>query len=309
MLSVIICSKNKVLVPNLVKNITNTIGTEYELVHIDNSDAKYSIYTAYNKGVKLSKYSNLCFLHEDVHFHSTDWGQKIIQHLQFPDVGICGVAGRDFVSKVPAAWSKKLSGVNIIQSDKLGIRRTRRKLIPGNYNHPAREVVTLDGVILCCRKEIFEKISFDESIGDFHGYDFDICIQSAVNGYRNYVMYDIVLEHFSRGNPNDCYYRALIKVFRKWKNKLPLYSKEMQAVTSRRIAWIDYRGLTKLLCKMVRRNIPVHEIANEIEYFTDSLELRFPAVRKFWILPEIYLMKLVHFPLNISKRKSSECEN
>ncbi len=309
MLSVIICSKNKTLAPDLVKNITNTIGGEYELVHIDNSDAKYSIYTAYNEGVKMSKYSNLCFLHEDVHFHSKNWGQKVIQHLQTPNVGICGVAGRDFVSKVPAAWSKKLSGVNIIQSDKLGIRRTRRKLIPGNYKNPVREVITLDGVILCCRKEIFEKISFDESIGGFHGYDFDICIQSTVHGYQNYVMYDIVMEHFSRGNPDAGYYRALIKVFRKWKNKLPLYSKEMRAVTSRRIAWIDYRGLTKLLCKMVRRNMPVHEIAKEIRYFTDTLELRFPAVRKFWILPEIYLMKLVHFPLNIYKRKSSKCEN
>lgn len=309
MLSVIICSKNKMLAPGFVDNITNTIGTEYELVHIDNSDAKYSIYTAYNEGVKLSKYNNLCFLHEDVYFHSPDWGRKILQHLQLPDVGICGVAGRDFVSRVPASWGKKLSGVNIIQSDKLGIRRTRRKLIPGNYKNPVREVITLDGVILCCRKDIFEKIRFDESIGDFHGYDFDICIQSAVNGYRNYVMYDIVLEHFSRGNPNACYYRALIKVFRKWKDKLPLYSRGMQPGFMHSIGVVDYRGLTKLLCKMVRRNMPVNEIAKEIEYFTDTLELRFPAFRKFWIMPEIYLMKFVHFPLNISRRKSSECDN
>ena len=54
------------LAPDFVKNIANTIGTEYELVHIDNSDPKYSIYEAYNEGVKLSKYDNLCFLHEDV---------------------------------------------------------------------------------------------------------------------------------------------------------------------------------------------------------------------------------------------------
>ncbi|MDD3490824.1 MAG: glycosyltransferase [Paludibacter sp.] len=309
MLSVIICSKNRMLAPDFVKNIANTIGSEYELVHIDNSDTKYSIYKAYNEGVKLCKYDNLCFLHEDVHFHSKDWGKKIIEHLQTPNVGICGVAGRDFVSKVPAAWNKKLSGVNIIQSDKLGIRRTRRKLIPGDYKNPLREVITLDGVIMCCRKDIFEKISFDESIGGFHGYDFDICIQSAVHGYQNYVMYDIVMEHFSRGNPNADYYRALIKVFRKWKNSLPLFSREVKPGIIRRIGWIDCRGLTKLLCKMVRRNMPVNEIATEITYFSNTLKLRFPALRISWIKPEIYLMRCLHFPLKIFKKRNSECEN
>jgi hypothetical protein len=47
------------LAPDFVKNIADTIGTEYELVHIDNSDTKYSILEAYNEGIRLSKYNNL----------------------------------------------------------------------------------------------------------------------------------------------------------------------------------------------------------------------------------------------------------
>lgn len=304
MLSIIICSRHKILDSIFVKNIMDSVGVEVELITIDNSENKYSIFKAYNLGVQRSKYNNLCFLHEDVCFHSDDWGQKILQHLQIPDMGICGVAGRDFVSRVPAAWNKKLSGANIIQSDKLGIRRTRRKLIPNHYTKSLREVITLDGVILCCRKEIFEKISFDETIGNFHGYDFDICIQSIVSGYRNYVMYDVVIEHFSRGNPNAYYYRALVKVFRKWENVLPLFSREIKAEIKPKIDLIDYCGLTRLLGKMVRRNIPVSEIKSEIEYFTDVMKLRFSGFRKMWILPQIYWMRFLHVPMSIFNKKS-----
>ena len=108
MLSIIICSRHKILDSIFVKNIMDSVGVEVELITIDNSENKYSIFKAYNLGVQRSKYNNLCFLHEDVCFHSDDWGQKILQHLQIPDMGICGVAGRDFVSRVPAAWNKKL---------------------------------------------------------------------------------------------------------------------------------------------------------------------------------------------------------
>ncbi|MBN2765940.1 MAG: hypothetical protein JXR27_06160 [Paludibacteraceae bacterium] len=306
MLSIIVCSKNKTPNQDFVNNIAKTIGLEYELLHIDNSEEQHSIFSAYNEGILRSKYNKLCFLHEDVCFHSNGWGQKIEEHLQASGTGILGLAGRDFTPKVPAAWRKKLSGANIIQSDKSGVRRTRRRMIPTNYQQALREVITLDGVMLCARKELFEKISFDESLSGFHGYDFDICIQAAVIGYRNFVMYDIVLEHFSRGNPNACYYRALIKVFRKWKHKLPLYINHSTEQVEN-FSFRDFWGLSKLLAKMVRRQMPVNEIQKEIYYFTDTLNLKLPQIRKMCVLPEIYLMKCLHLPLLFSKRKYKNC--
>ncbi len=306
MISIIVCSKKKLLSPTFAANIAESIGLEYELIHVDNSEGRFDIFSAYNYGVSQSRYTNLCFVHEDVYFHSQDWGQKVLQHLQLPEVGICGVAGRDFVSKVPAAWNKRLSGINIIQSDKLGLKRTRRKLIPENYKSSLREVITLDGVILCFRKELFHKISFDEKIGGFHGYDLDICIQSKVSGYKNFVMYDIVLEHFSRGNPNADYYRSLIKVFKKWKDVLPLYVDGTSTQIIKNIDLIEYRGLTLLLGKMVRRRMPTKEIKNEINYFTDNLHFKFAKFRKLYILPEIYLLKVLYFHLYFTKRKQSE---
>ena len=116
-------------------------------------------------------------------------------------------------------------------------------------------------------------------------------------------MYDIVLEHFSRGNPNAEYYRSLISVFKKWKDMLPLYAEGVSPQIIKNIGWIEYRGLTRLLCKMVRRKMPANEIKAEISYFTDNLQLRFAKWRKLLILPQIYLMRAVHYPLYVSKKE------
>lgn len=52
MLSLIICSRTPRISEELERNIAETIGCEYELVVIDNSKNKYSIFSAYNQGVR-----------------------------------------------------------------------------------------------------------------------------------------------------------------------------------------------------------------------------------------------------------------
>lgn len=292
MLSVIICSKYKVLPADLLQNITDTIGIEHEIIHIDNSSNAYSIFSAYNTGIGRSKYPHLCFLHEDVFFHSEGWGKNIVAHLHRPQVGFCGIAGRNFVPQVPAAWNNKLQAINIIQSDKTGRSRTKTKLNPKNNRESILEVITLDGVILCVNKDLFKEISFDEQISSFHGYDIDICLQAYTKGYHNFVIYDILLEHFSKGNPDVNYYRALIKTFKKWENNLPA---SVHKISTKKVKQINYRGLSKLTGKMVRRQMTNSEIKTEISYFADKLHLKFPKLRKICIYPEIILFKCQYF--------------
>ena len=50
MISIIICSRQKELSAQLKNNIQNTIGTEYEIIKVDNSQNEYFITQAYNKG-------------------------------------------------------------------------------------------------------------------------------------------------------------------------------------------------------------------------------------------------------------------
>ena len=86
----------------------------------------------------------------------------------------------------------------IIQSDHSGRKSSKKTAQPRhNISSKRRNVVLLNGVMLCMKREIFNHIRFDDQLEGFHGYDFDICIQAAVNGFDNYVMYDIEVEHFS----------------------------------------------------------------------------------------------------------------
>ena len=77
MLSLIICSRTPKISEELEKNIADTIGCEYELVVIDNSLNKYSIFSAYNEGVKRSIGDILCFMHEDILYKTINWGQQV----------------------------------------------------------------------------------------------------------------------------------------------------------------------------------------------------------------------------------------
>ena len=79
MISIIICSRNLGIDPKLSTNITSTIGCECELIVIDNSQNKYSIFQAYNIGIEKSTSEIICFVHGDVLFHSKDWGKKLIE--------------------------------------------------------------------------------------------------------------------------------------------------------------------------------------------------------------------------------------
>lgn len=75
MISIIICSRNKNIDSELEQNILDTIGNiVYEVINIDNSTNNYSIFQAYNKGTQIAKYPYLCFMHEDILFHTADWG-------------------------------------------------------------------------------------------------------------------------------------------------------------------------------------------------------------------------------------------
>jgi hypothetical protein len=291
MLSIIVCSRNKNLPEDFIDNILKTVGVVYEIISIDNSENQYSIFSAYNIGFTKSKYSYICFVHEDVFFHSINWGEKVIEHLQNPNTGIIGLAGAGIVTRVPASWKNLLSlSENIIQSDRTGNKATKINRLPLNYNQSERPVIILDGVFMCMRRELMEKIHFDESLKGFHGYDFDISIQSTVKGYVNNVIYDIELEHFSRGKTDKAYFRNLITIFKKWEFYLPLFLNNSSKIEPSEISGNEKSNLYRLIKKMVRKGFKSNEIIAEASYFADitaykktvrNLEIRIFIIRLF----------------------------
>jgi len=299
MLSVIVCSRNKILSFGFVNNINATVGVDYELIHIDNSENKYSIFEAYNLGIRQSKYPYLCFVHEDVLFHSTNWGVNIVAHLQDEKTGILGVAGGDLVTNVPASWATLISpSQNIIQTDEK--KNTSVLLLdPENYSLTKRSSVTLDGILLCLRKDITTKVYFDENLKGFHGYDYDISLQSTVAGYTNYVIYDIKLEHFSKGKTDILYFRNLISIYKKWEKYLPLIGENITTEEQLDIPKIEQKKLLQLTKKMVRKGFEKKEIISEIDYY--AKKINFMEANKFLNF-RITIIRLFNCPNYLFKK-------
>ena len=291
MISVIVCSRNPKISPLFENNIRHTIGVEFELIHIDNSNNNYSIFEAYNRGIQLSQYPYLCLVHEDVEFHSYKWGVRLIKHLQDEHTGIVGVAGCALISLVPGQWNDFYQSMQIIQSS--SERKRRKRVLKSHGLTPAPwPVVALDGVILCMRKNLTEKISFDENLPGFHAYDLDICLQAHQSGYRNLVVNDLLIEHFSNGCFGKEYYQNTFRVFEKWNHILPAYIAEISEEKANQLIKQNIGRLTGHLMKvMLRMQYSNDEIKEKIYFYISQyghaghrLLFRFFTLRSMFVL-------------------------
>ena len=207
-ISLIFCSRNSKLPDSLLENIEETIACSYELIVIDNSEERYSITQAYQTGFERSKGTFLAFLHDDIVFHTPNWGKLLQEHLSTPGAGICGIGGRDTLVRVPSSWKVSLPYIHLTQSDKNG-KSKKVKHRPSEFTGKRKPVVMLDGVMLCMDRNLMNHISFDTGLKGFHAYDFDSCIRSSSAGFQNYVMYNIDIEHFSKNQYSVKYNRNL----------------------------------------------------------------------------------------------------
>lgn len=230
MISIIICSRSKEKVSQLLENIKETIDSEYEILVIDNSKNSYSIFEAYNKGVNEAKGEILCFCHEDILFRTSAWGNMISNIFKADEqVGIIGFAGAHFLPDCPMYWSYSpiISEHNINTGDGL----TQEFFHDDYYDASGlSEVVCVDGFCFFARKNLFEKISFDEfSYKGFHMYDMDICMQVINLGYKVCVTTNILIEHFWSYNKfmisrkDGKFDNDLITFTNKWHNSLPIH--------------------------------------------------------------------------------------
>lgn len=289
MLSIIICSRNPELLESFSKNIHDTVGCEYELITIDNSHNEHSIFSAYNSGIERSKFSNLCFVHEDVQFVTPNWGEKIIKHLAVLNVGLIGVAGGQAMLRVPLGWPSLNAFYNVIHSTKStwNVIVDNQMVFPTSVDCTALPVVLLDGVFLCAKKELFNHIKFDESFAGFHGYDLDISVQAIQKGYSNYVIYDVDLRHFSKGNFGVSYIEALLKIDEKWSAFLPVFE---QSFTDKMKAEVLYKAEKSALLRFRKMLIRAGMVNAEI----------YQILRKFILLSGNKLDKFLLFTLPIS---------
>jgi glycosyltransferase involved in cell wall biosynthesis len=221
MISIIICSRHPSISDDLQGNIDATIGCEYELIVIDNSKNQYSIFEAYNLGIEKSLGEYLCFIHDDILFHTHGWGELLTGiFASYQNYGLIGVAGSSQKTKIPSGWwdcQDKYKSINIIQHYP-GSKLVRETL--GFENSILNEVVFVDGVFLALRKKI--NVRFNEKLKGYHNYDFNIAIETIKKDYKVGVTNQILMEHFSIGNLNQEWIKSTIKAHEFYKEYLPL---------------------------------------------------------------------------------------
>ena len=239
MISIIICSKHKNLSTSLLRNIANTIGYTYEIVHIDNSNSKYNIFEAYNEGVRRSNGDILCFMHEDICFHTPSWGMTVADKICESNIGVIGVVGGIMIS--PKVDWRFISG-NVVGRIWQGYHTVEPKpyyyFQNHNFGYPIEnnykglyKVAVVDGAWMCIRKELFNHISFDTTnYKGFHLYDNDICMQVNALGKGVYVTKEILIEHYSNGAFTNTFEKAYNVFAEKWNDYLPYKLNERDTV-------------------------------------------------------------------------------
>ncbi len=239
MISIIVCSNRPNLLSQLQQNIQETIGlTQYEIVAHDNSSIKYGLCKVYNLCASKAKYGNLLFIHEDIVFHTEGWGQKLIEHLTDKKIGVIGIAGSKYKSKLPGPWwgvPKEMQHIHIFQHTDTG----RKEYSSINSELNRQPIAIVDGVFMACRKSIWETNPFDEkTFSGFHNYDLDFSL-SVGQRSKNLFVNDILIEHFSPGHYNQEWLASSILLIKKWKLILPQSSEKY---TDFQMKWLELKS-------------------------------------------------------------------
>jgi glycosyltransferase involved in cell wall biosynthesis len=197
------------------------VGCNYELIVIDNTENQYSIFEAYNLGIEKSKGDYLCFVHDDILFHTQDWG-TIIEGIFDNDkqIGLIGIAGAKSKTKMPSLWwscPKEDKVASIIQH--IPDRETER-WNSGFEKESLVEVVVVDGVFMVLRSE--SRLRFSTEMTGFHNYDLNLSIECKKAGYTILATNEILIEHFSLGTIKDEWMESSYEFYKLYKNSLPL---------------------------------------------------------------------------------------
>lgn len=295
MISIIICSINPMKLQLTLESIKATIGTDYEIIVYDNRPNKRGICQVYNECANKAVGDYLCFVHEDVLFNTSDWGNILVGFVQNnKQCGVVGFGGGEFVSKFYLSWfggclrGRNISGVQCHYT--LPDARNSENYVRTIVN-PLQEkfapVITLDGYFLFCNKNVWEKIKFDEiTFNGFHFYDQDFTFACYLNGYKNYVCHLIETIHLSRGNYSVDYYDSA-KTFR---HKYRLHkSISLNKISLARMCLYNIVTLWELFSFGKRMGETNRDFYNEL-YFLDKrfYALYFSIVQCLFVVKKIY---------------------
>ncbi|MDD3154544.1 MAG: glycosyltransferase [Victivallaceae bacterium] len=229
MIEVIVCSNDPAAAAALERNVRSTIGMDdFVFSVMDASSGHMDLFTAYDRGIRRSRAEWIVCCHQDILFHTQNWGPVLIGHFaEDLRLGAIGVAGGSSHPRAPGGWMsappvcRRLT--HLIQHD--GSGRVFMDCAGGEDGRGLHPVATLDGVLLAFRREVFDECSFAASgLRGFHGYDLDISLQLYRRHWRLAVTSKILIEHFSPGRCDLRYVCNVLRIHARNPDILPIFT-------------------------------------------------------------------------------------
>lgn len=201
MISVIVCSIDSAKFTALKSTYAQHMGEEpYEIVGIH--DAK-SLCEGYNRGLRQARGDLCVFSHDDIEILSDDLGATLRRHLE--DWDVVGVAGTTRMHAMGWANSGIRYARGVVTHRVADGYEVKFLGAPEAVNG---DIQGLDGVFIAARREVTERVGFDEVTFDgWHGYDTDFTFRCYLAGYRLAVSLGIRLIHFSQGTVDEAWMR------------------------------------------------------------------------------------------------------
>ena len=188
-----------------------------------------SIFASYN--ALLDEFSArddleaLVLIHQDAEIIEPDFCQIVRRALADPQVGLAGCVGAIGVRSI-AWWEASVtlaSFVNRYQEHGGGeLASFSWEWDEAPAYARTGEVESLDGFVLVLSPWVVRHLRFDESLGQFHGYDLDFCLQVRAAG-RTVVTADFRAVHHRQlemvPDPQE-WIEAHVKVAEKWDGQM-----------------------------------------------------------------------------------------
>jgi hypothetical protein len=189
-----------------------------------------SVFASYNALLeRAGAYEDLealVIVHQDAEIVGEDFCAKAREALRDPEVGVVGCVGAIGVRSI-AWWEGSVALASFVHRyDEHGggdLPAFSWEWADAPPYARTGEVETVDGFVLVLSPWAVRELRFDESLGTFHGYDFDFCLQVRDAG-RKVVTADLrAIHHHSLDlvSEPERWVEAHVKVAEKWDGRMP----------------------------------------------------------------------------------------
>lgn len=142
-----------------------------------------------NQGIEKAQGDYILLLNNDVRV-TQDWLERLIAHMEpYPDIGMLG------------PMSNSVSGPQLVEQVPYGNDMEKMQAFAIDFAHAhagqTQDVLRLVGYCLLLKREVVDLIGgLDENYGSGNFEDDDLCLRSAIAGFRHVIARDVFVHHF-----------------------------------------------------------------------------------------------------------------